>query len=157
MTKVEEAAVVYRTLNPLKKVSGYREKAKIIPVHRWSSYEKIDAIKEGVSKEDLENLKEQTALDYDTLAKVLSVAKATLHNKKGKAKFDLSVSERLLLLADIYSYGYEVFENKEKFNRWMKAENTSLGGVPPVQMLDTLYGMEEIKHLIGRIEYGVYS
>ena len=105
----------------------------------------------------LENLKEQTGLDYDTLAKVLSVAKATLHNKKGKDKFDLSVSERLLLLADIYSYGYQVFESKERFNLWMKTSNTSLGGINPLSMLDTLYGMEEVKHLVGRIEYGVYS
>jgi putative toxin-antitoxin system antitoxin component (TIGR02293 family) len=157
MNKVEEAAVAYRSQNPLKKVFAEKHKAKVIPVFQWSSYQKIDAIKEGISKEELENLKEQTALDYDTLAKVLSVAKATLHNKKGKAKFDLSVSERLLLLADIYSYGYEVFENKERFNHWMKSANTALGGVTPLNLLDTLYGMEEVKHLIGRIEYGVYS
>ncbi len=91
------------------------------------------------------------------MARILAVAKATLHNKKGKAKFDSSTSERILLLADIYSYGYEVFENKEKFNRWMKNENSSLGGICPLQLLDTLYGMEEVKHLIGRLEYGVYS
>lgn len=155
MNKVEEAALIYRTRNPLQKVGA--AKAKVIPVFQWSSYQKIDAIKEGISKEELENLKDQTGLDYDTLAKVLSVAKATLHNKKGKAKFDMYVSERLLLLADLYSYGYEVFENKESFNRWMKTENTALGGTAPVYMLDTLYGMEEVKHLIGRIDYGVYS
>jgi putative toxin-antitoxin system antitoxin component (TIGR02293 family) len=62
-----------------------------------------------------------------------------------------------LLLADIYSYGYQVFENKEGFNQWMKQTNTALGGATPLQLLDTLYGMEEVKHLIGRIEYGVYS
>ena len=157
MTKVEEAAVAYRSQNPLKKVFTEKHKTKVIPVFQWSSYKKIDAIKEGISKEELENLKEQTGLDYDTLAKILSVAKATLHNKKGKAKFDMSVSERLLLLADIYSYGYEVFENKDRFNQWMKHGNAALGGITPLELLDTLYGMEEVKHLIGRIEYGVYS
>ncbi|MEO6071416.1 MAG: antitoxin Xre/MbcA/ParS toxin-binding domain-containing protein [Chitinophagaceae bacterium] len=157
MANVEEAAVAYRARNPLKKVYPEKGKSKVIPVYLWSSYQKIDAIKEGISKEELENLKEQTGLDYDTLAKVLSVAKATLHNKKGKDKFDLSVSERLLLLADIYSYGYQVFESKERFNLWMKTSNTSLGGINPLSMLDTLYGMEEVKHLVGRIEYGVYS
>jgi putative toxin-antitoxin system antitoxin component (TIGR02293 family) len=157
MTKVEEAAIQYRTLNPLKKVSSEKQKTKVIPVYMWSSYQKIGVIKEGISKEELENLKEQTGLDYDTLAKVLSVAKATLHNKKGRDKFDVSISERILLLADIYSYGYQVFEQKEGFNNWMKASNTALAGSSPLQMLDTLYGMEEVKHLIGRIEYGVYS
>lgn len=157
MSKVEEAAVAYRRLNPLKKVEVQKGKAKVIPVYQWSSYEKIDAIKNGISKEELEALKDQSGLDYDALAVVLNVTKATLHGKKGKAKFDQYISERIFLLADIYSYGYEVFGDKEKFNRWMKKPNTSLGGITPVSMIDTLYGIEEIKHLIGRIAYGIFS
>ena len=152
--KVKEPAVVYKT-NPLKRVE--RQGAKVIPVYRWSNFEKIDAVKNGISKEELENLKNQTELDYDTIAKILNVTKATLHNKKGKAKFDAYISEKIFLLADLYSYGYEVFENKDRFNQWMKHENRALGSVTPLSLLDTLYGMEEVKHLIGRIEYGVYS
>jgi len=152
--KVKEPAVAYKT-NPLKRVE--RQGAKVIPVYRWSNFEKIDAIKEGISKEELENLKEQTELDYDTIARVLNVTKATLHNKKGKARFDTYISEKIFLLADLYSYGYEVFEDKDRFNQWMKHENRSLGNITPLSLLDTLYGMEEVKHLIGRIEYGVYS
>lgn len=157
MTKVEEAAVAYRSLNPLKKADAEKRKAKVIPVYKWSSYDKIDAIKNGISKEELEALKDQSGLDYEALAIVLNVTKATLHNKKGKAKFDQYISERIFLLADIYSYGYEVFGDREKFNRWMKKPNTALGGVTPVSLIDTLYGIEEIKHLIGRIAYGIYS
>lgn len=151
--KVKEPAVAYQTRNPLTKVS----KAKVVPLHQWNSFDKIDAIREGVSKEELENLKNGAELDYDTLAKILDVAKATLHNKKGKARFDKYVSERVFLLADLYSFGYEVFGNREKFNRWMKSEARALGGVTPLTLIDTLYGMEEVKHLIGRIAYGVIS
>ncbi len=39
----------------------------------------------------------------------------------------------------------------------MKTTNRALGNIKPLSLLDTLYGMEEIKHLIGRIEHGVYS
>ena len=153
--KVKEAAVAYQTLNPLKKAEA--KKAKVIPVYQWSSYDKIDAIKNGISKEELEALKNSSELDYDTLATILNVTKATLHNKKGKDKFDQYISERIFLLADLYSYGYEVFENRNRFNQWMKTENRSLGGVIPLHLLDTLYGFQEVKHLIGRIEYGIYS
>lgn len=155
--KVKEPAVAYKTLNPLKKIEGHKEKAKIIPVYQWSSFDKIEAIKNGISKEELEKLKTQFALDYDTLAVVLNVAKATLHNKKGKEKFDQYISERIFLLSDLYSYGYEVFEDKDRFNNWMKIANRALGGITPLSLLDTIYGTEEVKHLIGRIEYGVYS
>lgn len=155
--KAKEPAVAYRTLSPLKKAEEQKGKAKVIPVHHWTSYDKIDAIKNGVSKEELEQLKGQSGLDYDTLAVVLNVAKATLHNKKGKDKFDQYISERIFLLADVYSYGYEIFGDREKFNRWMKKPAAALGGAPPLSLMDTLYGTEEIKHLIGRIAYGVYS
>lgn len=153
--QAKEAAVVYQTLNPLTKVSS--KKAKVIPVYQWNSFEKIDAIKEGVSKEELENLKNGAELDYDTMAKLMNVTKTTLHSKKGKAKFDQYISERIFLIADLYSYGYEVFGNRQKFNSWMKTENAALAGITPLSLVDTLYGIEEVRHLIGRIAYGVYS
>jgi putative toxin-antitoxin system antitoxin component (TIGR02293 family) len=154
---LEEPAVAYRRLNPLKKVEAPKAIAKVIPVYQWSNYDKIDAIKTGISKEELESLKEQSSLDYETLATILNVTKATLHGKKGKEKFDQYISERIFLLADLYSYGYEVFGGRQKFNDWMKKPNPALGGVVPVALIDTLYGMEEIKHLIGRIAYGIFS
>lgn len=154
---IKQPADTYKTYNPLKRVEDKKPKGKVIPVYRWSSFEKIDAVKSGISKEELENLKTGAELDYDTLARVLNIAKATLHNKKGKEKFDTAISERIFLLADLYSFGYEVFEDRERFNGWMKKENQALGGVTPITLIDTLYGIEEVKHLIGRIEYGVYS
>ena len=157
MTRAEEAAIAYRSLNPLQKVEGKKSAAKLVPIYQWSSYQKIEAIKEGISKTALENLKEQTELDYTTLSKILAVTKATLHNKKGSERFDAFVSERILLLADIYSFGYEVFGNREKFNRWMKSPIRALSYVSPLVMCETVYGMEEVKNVIGRIEYGVYS
>lgn len=157
MNIVEEPAVVYRRLNPLQKATEKKLSAKVVPIHQWSSYQKIDTIKEGISKSELENLKEQTELDYETLSKVLAVTKATLHNKKGRERFDAFVSERILLLADIYSYGYAVFKEKEKFNRWMKSPIRALGYGRPIDLCDTVYGIDEVKNLIGRIEYGVYS
>jgi len=155
--RVKEAAVVYQTSNPLKKAEAKKERAKVVPVYQWSSYDKIEAIKNGISKEELEALKNSSELDYDTLATILSVTKATLHNKKGKDKFDQYISERIFLLADLYSFGYGVFENRSRFNQWMKTENRALGGITPLELLDTLYGFHEVKNLIGRIEHGVYS
>jgi putative toxin-antitoxin system antitoxin component (TIGR02293 family) len=127
------------------------------PESRMTSFEKIDIIREGISKKDLENLKEKTDLDYNQLSKVLSVARATLINKKGTAKFDMVLSERIVGVADIYSYGYEVFEDENRFNEWIFRSNQALGGQSPYDLLDNQYGREEVKNLIGRIDYGVYS
>lgn len=124
---------------------------------QMTAYEKIALIKEGVSKKDLEQFKKTAALDYDQLAKALSVTRATLINKKGKEKFGAALSERLVAIADIYSYGYEVFEEEAKFNHWILHLNRALGGVVPFDLLDTQYGREEVRIIIGRIDYGIYS
>jgi putative toxin-antitoxin system antitoxin component (TIGR02293 family) len=133
------------------------ENASKKPESRMTSFEKIDIIREGISKKDLEHLKEKTDLDYNQLSKVLSVARATLINKKGTARFDMVLSERIVGVADIYSYGYEVFEDENRFNEWIFRSNQSLGGQAPYDLLDNQYGREEVKNLIGRIDYGVYS
>ena len=127
------------------------------PVYHFTSFEKIQMVKQGISKKALEELKQKAGLDYDQLASILSVGRATLINKKGNDKFNQTLSEKILGLADIYSYGYEVFEDKERFNEWIFRPNRSLGGQMPYDLLDNQYGREEVKNVIGRIDFGVYS
>lgn len=144
--------------------NGYKQNGVAIlsavtkkPENRMTSFEKMNAVKLGISKKDLENLKAKTRLDYDKLANALSVTRATLINKKKQEKFNAALSERILSLADIYSYGYEVFEDEDRFNKWMFRPNQALGGKLPYEFIDNQFGREEIKNLIGRIDYGVYS
>jgi putative toxin-antitoxin system antitoxin component (TIGR02293 family) len=132
---------------------GAREK----PENKMTPLEKMEKLRSGLSKLDLEKLKSRTELDYDKLSKVLSVTRATLIKKKGMEKFSSALSERMIGLADIYSYGYDVFEDEAKFNQWMFRPNRALGGKSPYDVIDNQFGREEVKNIIGRIEYGVYS
>jgi putative toxin-antitoxin system antitoxin component (TIGR02293 family) len=127
------------------------------PISQMSPLEKMGLIKKGISKKDLEHLKNTAALDYDQLAEALAVTRATLINKKGLEKFSSSISEKIVSLADIYSFGYEVFEDEDKFNTWVFRPNQALGGQPPYTLLNNQFGREEVRNLIGRIAYGVYS
>jgi putative toxin-antitoxin system antitoxin component (TIGR02293 family) len=126
-------------------------------IGQMTPIEKMEVVREGISKKDLEHLKNTAELDYDQLAWALSVTRATLINKKGTEKFSPSLSERIVSLADIYAYGYEVFDEDDKFNNWILRPNRALGGQSPYDLLDNQYGREEVKNLIGRIDYGVYS
>ncbi|MEO6583641.1 MAG: antitoxin Xre/MbcA/ParS toxin-binding domain-containing protein [Ferruginibacter sp.] len=164
LQELNEPAAAFQISPTLRIVSapGNKEKrilrvASSTAENHMSAIEKMTVAKAGISKLDLEHLKTKTRLDYDKLATVLSVTRATLINKKGKDKFNPSVSEKIVSLADIYAFGYEVFEDEEKFNKWMFRPNTALGGEVPYFFIDNEFGREEIKNLIGRIEYGVYS
>jgi len=145
--------VEYKTFHRGILFGGIKEK----PENQMTPLEKMEKLRSGLSKKDLEHLKSRTELDYDKLSKALSVTRATLINKKGLEKFSSVLGERMIGLADIYSYGYEVFENEAKFNRWMFQPNQALGGKMPYDIIDNQYGREEVKNIIGRIDYGVYS
>lgn len=127
------------------------------PESRMTAIEKLHLSRAGISKQALEQLKHATGLDYDRLAKGLSVTKATLFSKKGKEKFGADLSEKIISLADIYSYGYTVFGDQDLFNRWMHHPNQALGGETPYTLVDNQFGREEVKNMVGRIAYGVYS
>ena len=114
--------------------------------------EKMEVLRTGVSKKDLELLKSKTKLDYDHLARVLTVNRATLINKKGVQKFNPTLSEKIIGIADIYSYGYQVFEDSDRFNLWMFKPNKALGGKVPYDLIDNQFGREEVKNIIGRID-----
>ena len=120
-------------------------------------FEKMHVIREGVSKKDLEILKTKAKMDYTSLAKALSVTRATLINKKRGERFNSGLSERIVGLADLYSFGFEVFEDEEAFTNWMQKPNKALGGEIPVDVIDNQFGREEVKNVLGRIAYGVYS
>jgi putative toxin-antitoxin system antitoxin component (TIGR02293 family) len=121
-----------------------------------TSQYKIGIIKNGITKKQLEAIKSETDFDYHTLSNLLAVSRTTLIKKKGDDKFDQTTSERIMLLAELLSYGRDVFESKEGFNTWLKKPSHSMSGKAPLEMLDTLYGIEEVKKELGRIEYGVY-
>ncbi|MGJ7030826.1 type II RES/Xre toxin-antitoxin system antitoxin [Niabella hirudinis] len=117
----------------------------------------IRIIKNGISQRQLLYLKNQTGLDYNILAFIVGVTKQTLIKKAVDYTYHVQESDKLFQIAELYSYGYNVFENKEGFNSWMRTENAALGNRRPIDHLDTSYGFNEVKDLLGRIEYGVYS
>ena len=138
------------------KGNNNKGRALLAAIPSMDTGEKIALIRNGVSKNDLEDIKDHSGLDYDRLSKILAVSRATLINKKGLEKFDAATSERILLLADTLSYGESVFEDRDRFNSWMKNSNKALGNRAPIEMMDTVYGIQEVKKMIGRIEYGVF-
>jgi putative toxin-antitoxin system antitoxin component (TIGR02293 family) len=127
------------------------------PENQLTLMEKLALVEKGISKESLESLKAMAGLDYDQLAQVLNVARATLINKKSPDKFNTDLSDKIMSLADIFSFGFEVFEDQDHFRKWLQSPLQALGGKKPFDLLHSSFGREEVRNLIGRIEHGVYS
>jgi putative toxin-antitoxin system antitoxin component (TIGR02293 family) len=121
----------------------------------YGSY--IQVARKGLTKKNLNQLKKNTELDLDTLSNLLDINPRTIQRRTDDEPFKLNTSEKMIAIAEIYSKGFHVFGNKDKFRKWMITPIKALGGVTPLSLMDTHYGMELVADEIGRIQYGVYS
>ncbi len=128
----------------------------VLKMKKISFTKKIEIVKKGISKDQLASLKEIFDLEYSMLSKILGVTDRTLYLKKGEEVFNQSVSDRIMALAELYSYGYRLFKSRGLFHHWIKSTNRALGDVAPVSLLDTQVGMQEVKNELHRKESGIF-
>ena len=150
------------------KKSLYRAKATMDESPKWSlkvakdeymwntKMDRIAIIRERLPYESIEVISTRTNLPVKQVLKLLGVPQTT-YNKKKKDKDLLTGrdSEVILVLTELLDFGIEVFNNeKEKFQRWLKKPNISLGGVSPESLFDSLTGIQEVRNSLNRLEYG---
>ena len=64
-----------------------------------------------------------------------------------------SVVERMALIDRLVRQGMATFEDEAKFIQWLQVPNYMLGGREPVAMLDSYFGIEEVMHLLHKMEH----
>jgi putative toxin-antitoxin system antitoxin component (TIGR02293 family) len=116
---------------------------------------KIDLIRGGVSAGVLEDMVKYLDTSKTVIFSVLKTPESTAHKaiKEGKA-LDAATSERVVRIADITRFAQETFGGQESAVTWLKRENRALGGVPPLSMLDTGPGADEVRKILSAINYG---
>lgn len=125
--------------------------------YEWSTLtDRVNIIRKGLPYESLEVLCKRIDLPVKQVLQLFGIPQTT-YNKKKKDKDLLSGrdSEVVLVLTELLDFGLEVFnDEKEKFQRWLKKPNISLGEVPPESLFDSLTGIQEVKNCLNRLEYG---
>jgi len=91
------------------------------------------------------------------LARVIGLPARTLARRKRERRLRADESDRLLRVARVAAVAEDVLETKDNAGRWLQEPNRALGGVAPLELLDTDLGAEEVIAILGRIEHGVYS
>lgn len=114
----------------------------------------ISKIRDGVKKTDWKQLlhfTSSTEKEFENIlpASISSMQKNTVYNKE--------TSERIYELARLFGLGYEVFETKDDFKKWLMTPSKPLGNIIPFDLLDSSFGFELVENEIIRIQYNVYS
>lgn len=118
----------------------------------------IDAVRavltDGLSRTAFDRLRLVTDVSSEELSRVIKIAPRTLSRRD---KFKPDESERILRVASAFQKALEVLGGLERARRWFIAPERALGGKTPLAFCDTEPGAEEVEHLLGRIEHGVFT
>lgn len=116
--------------------------------------ELIDRIREGVKKADWKQLIINIGATEKEFELILPTSISSMQKK---TVYSRETSERIYELARLFGLGYEVFDTKEDFRRWLVSPSRALGNKKPFELLDSSFGFEMVENEILRIQYNVYS
>ncbi|MFW5968038.1 MAG: antitoxin Xre/MbcA/ParS toxin-binding domain-containing protein [Persicimonas sp.] len=117
-----------------------------------------ERIREGFSPQSIEALQDFLQVSQEELASALGVTRQTLIRNKRRGKLlSPRLSDQVHRVARVTRKALQVFDDRESAVGWLKDDNATLGGRAPLRLLDTDAGVEKVEHLLGRIEWGVYS
>lgn len=118
----------------------------------------VDITEKGLPIVVLKKLQKRMQFTNRELGKTLDMSESTLQRRlKQNQKLDKKESESAVDVATVWAKGLEVFDNDEQFRHWLHTNNTALGNNKPIDFLHSPIGRDEIKDILNRIEWGIYS
>jgi putative toxin-antitoxin system antitoxin component (TIGR02293 family) len=115
-------------------------------------------IAKGLPLQALQRFVRNTGLTVEQVAELIDIPKRTFARRKAQKRLTPGESDRLVRAARIYSRALALYDgNAPLATEWFTAKIPALGGVTPIEYARTEVGATEVDHLIGRIEYGIFS
>ena len=138
-----------------------------LAVYRASPLERIAMIKRGVPAADAKHVIADLAIAQGAALKALNLPQATV-NKKAKQRQNLSPdeSERVIGLARLVgqlqaivqeSGNARAFDAAAWMSRWLNEPLPALGGVRPIDLMDTMEGQGVVSNALAKMQSGAYT
>ena len=115
----------------------------------------VAAVRAGLPYAALEHVRDHLDASDDLLARALGVSTRTLKRRRETGTLTTDESDRLVLLAEIVALARQALDSAEFARGWLRAPHSMLGGESPLDHVDTVTGMQEIKTMLHHIEYGM--
>ena len=137
------------TTHPALHLKGYTFNRKMTVAQR------IAEVEQGVPYSAFQRLSERLGVSEERLRRVLGFSAATLHRRKHAGRFTLEESNRLYWLRSLLDTADEVLEDPEETRVLMTTGNLALSGAVPLDYARTAPGLEAVRRLLYRLDYGV--
>lgn len=155
---LHEPSMAYGSFTSLNLIIEILGGVKVIGKKIGNVLDFLAVTEKGLPIAVLKKLQKKMQFTNRELGKALDMSESTLQRRlKLNQKLDKKESEGTIHLASVWAKGIEVFENEDDFRTWLHAKNTALGNHAPIALLHSPIGRDEIKDLLCRIEFGIYS
>ncbi len=130
--------------------------SSIINIITGSPEDVIMRTREGLPSSVLGDISVYLDMPQKQLYDAVGVSRSTIAARiKGNQPLSSAESDKVVRIAKVLKRASEVLDDKEQARIWLRREIRSIGGVPPITMLDTEAGYELILDTLGRIEQGI--
>ena len=127
------------------------------PANSFSDQEWIQKIRRGLPGITVSTLAGRIDVPQKMVVYWLHTTTRTIQRTiEAKTLLAPDLSDRMAQIIRVYQRCQEVFKDDKKVSTWLKSPNYALGNVSPVDLLDTIPGMEMVLNELGRIEHGVF-
>jgi len=117
--------------------------------------DRVAAVRAGLPYEAVEHVQEHLEAPHELLARAMGISSRTLSRRPETGTLTTGESDRLVLLAEIVALARQALDSTEAIQEWLSTSHSMLGGKSPLDHMDTVAGMEEVKNMLYHIEYGI--
>ena len=121
------------------------------------SFDFIELSRKGLTIKQLHKILDYTKLTIKDLPHIIALSERQINRYEDHQVLRRDISAQLIRIVELYSKGYDVFEDEKKFQTWMNRKIRGLGNVEPKKLLDTTFGIQLVIDELGRLEYGIIS
>ena len=122
-----------------------------------SPQSKLSAIKRGLSSKALLDLMEVTGTTRMAVAQLLDLTEPTLRKYINAGQgLNIGLSEHILQLFELFDKGMDTFGSLEEFKSWLPKHNIGIND-KPIDLLDTITGINIVMNELLRIDHGVLA
>ena len=106
----------------------------------------------------LELLQKATQIKAEIMADIIGVSKSKYYRLLKAETLDSNAIDALASFTKLWHYGLLVFDKDLiSFKAWLNTRNENMGGIMPLQLLQSENGRREVEKALDRIEYSVYG
>jgi putative toxin-antitoxin system antitoxin component (TIGR02293 family) len=121
-----------------------------------SELDLVALVRRGIPFPSFRNASAELHLSLREIERVLGLSARSIQRRRAGRLTPIE-SERILRLIRVAARAETVLGQPAAALDWLTSPNRALGGVPPMDLLDTDLGAKQVFDVLGRIEHGVFS